>query len=218
MRIHKEGWPTLILAFVTLTVLNFFIYYFFPDYTIIRVLGYLLTFTVYGLLLNFFRNPQRFASGTDQEIVAPCDGKVVVIEETFEPEYFKDKRIQVSVFMNPLNVHVNRCPVGGKVKLMKYHEGKYLVAFHPKSSIENERTTMVIENPKGEILMRQIAGFVARRIVWYKEEGDQVSAGAEMGFIKFGSRVDLFLPLNAKIRVKLGDLVKGPESIIAEWA
>jgi len=151
----------------------------------------------------------------DKKIFAPADGKVVVIEETMESEYFNDKRLQVSIFMSPLNVHVNRNPISGIVNYIKHHEGKYLVAWHPKSSSENERTTVVIENDGAEVLLRQIAGAVAKRIVNYLEEGEQVIQGKDMGFIKFGSRVDLFLPIDTKLNVKIGDKVKGNRTIIA---
>jgi phosphatidylserine decarboxylase len=168
------------------------------------------------LVLQFFRNPNRqILSPSDNKIYAPADGKVVVIEEAIENEYFKDKRLQVSIFMSPLNVHVNRNPISGIVNYIKHHEGKYLVAWHPKSSSENERTTVVIENEGAEVLLRQIAGAVAKRIVNYLEEGDQVIQGKDMGFIKFGSRVDLFLPIGTKINVGIGDKVKGNRTVIA---
>ena len=155
-----------------------------------------------------------FSEG-EQRIIAPADGKVVVIEETFEPEYFKDKRLQVSIFMSPLNVHVNRNPISGVVKYMKYHPGKYLVAWHPKSSTENERTTLVIANEKTELLMRQIAGALARRICFYVKEGDPVKQNEEFGFIRFGSRVDVFFPLGTKVDVKIGDIVQGGMTVLA---
>ncbi|WKD84825.1 Phosphatidylserine decarboxylase proenzyme [Polaribacter huanghezhanensis] len=168
------------------------------------------------IVLQFFRNPRRNTAINDGQIIAPVDGKVVVIEEVFEPEFFKDKRIQVSIFMSPLNVHVTRYALSGIVKYSKYHPGKYLVAWHPKASTENERTTIVIENNVfGQVLYRQIAGALARRIVNYAKEGHEVVQGADAGFIKFGSRVDLFLPLNTKIDVKIGDKVKGGEQIVA---
>ena len=168
------------------------------------------------IVLQFFRNPTRATQINDNNIIAPVDGKVVVIEEVFEPEYFKDKRLQVSIFMSPLNVHVTRYALSGKIKYSKYHPGKYLVAWHPKSSTENERTTVVIENSSfGEVLYRQIAGALAKRIVNYANEGNEVVQGTDAGFIKFGSRVDLYLPLNTKINVKIGDKVKGGEQIVA---
>ena len=172
---------------------------------------------IFILILQFFRNPKRHIKHNDDQILSPVDGKVVVIEEVEENEYFKSKRLQVSVFMSPLNVHVTRYPLGGHVLYSKYHPGKYLVAWHPKSSSENERTTVVVENVKfGKVLFRQIAGALAKRIVNYAKENEQVSQGTDQGFIKFGSRVDLFLPLDASIKVKLNQKVKGGESVIAE--
>lgn len=169
------------------------------------------------LILQFFRNPKRQTSYNDNHIVSPVDGKVVVIEEVFEKEYFNEKRLQVSIFMSPINVHVTRYPIGGQVVYSKYHPGKYLVAWHPKASEENERTTVVVENEIfGPILYRQIAGALAKRIVNYAKEGQQINQGSDSGFIKFGSRVDLFLPLDAKINVSLNQKVRGAESIIAE--
>ncbi len=165
---------------------------------------------------QFFRNPKRaIALADDGTVYAPCDGKVVVIEEVTEGEYFHDRRIQLSIFMSPLNVHVNRNPVGGVVKYFKYHPGLYLVAWHPKSSTENERTTVVIGNERAEVLFRQIAGAVARRIKWYINEGEIVRQGDEMGFIKFGSRVDVFLPLGSKIEVGMDQIVKGNQTVLA---
>ena len=169
------------------------------------------------LILQFFRNPSRKTVLNDNHVLSPVDGKVVVIEEVFEKEYFKDKRLQVSVFMSPLNVHVTRYPIGGKVAFSKYHPGKYLVAWHPKSSEENERTTVVVENKiYGKVLYRQIAGALAKRIVNYAKENDDATQGADSGFIKFGSRVDLYLPLDTQIQVELNQKVKGGESIIAQ--
>ena len=171
---------------------------------------------LYVIVLQFFRNPKRNTLINDGQIIAPVDGKVVVIEEVFEPEYFKDKSLQVSIFMSPLNVHVTRYALSGTVKYSKYHPGKYLVAWHPKASTENERTTIVLENKTfGQVLYRQIAGALAKRIVNYATEGQEVVQGADAGFIKFGSRVDLFLPLNTTIDVKIGDKVKGGEQIVA---
>lgn len=167
-------------------------------------------------VLQFFRNPKRNTQLNDNHIIAPVDGKVVVIEEVFEPEYFKDKRLQVSIFMSPINVHVTRYAMSGKVRYSKYHPGKYLVAWHPKASTENERTTVVLENTSfGEVMYRQIAGALAKRIVNYAEEGQEIVQGTDAGFIKFGSRVDLYLPLNTKVDVKIGDKVKGGEQIVA---
>ena len=169
------------------------------------------------LILQFFRNPKRHTQKNDARVISPVDGKVVVIEEVEETEYFKEKRLQVSIFMSPLNVHVTRYPVGGSVLFSKYHQGKYLVAWHPKASTENERTTIVVENKVyGKVLYRQIAGALARRIVNYAKEGQIVDQGTDAGFIKFGSRVDLFLPLDTKIKVKLNQKVIGGECVIAE--
>ncbi len=171
------------------------------------------------LVLQFFRNPKRNTKVDDQTVIAPVDGKVVVIEEVYEEEYFKDKRLQVSIFMSPLNVHVTRYAVSGKINFSKYHPGKYLVAWHPKASTENERTTVVVENPLfGAVLYRQIAGAVARRIVNYANEGAVVQQGTDAGFIKFGSRVDLFLPIGTPIHVQLNQKVKGGETVIAQLA
>ena len=176
---------------------------------------FLLLFLI--IVLQFFRNPKRVTKINDNQIIAPVDGKVVVIEEVEEPEYFKGKKLQVSIFMSPINVHVTRYALSGLVKYSKYHPGKYLVAWHPKASTENERTTIVIENNTfGEVLYRQIAGALAKRIVNYAEEGEKVVQGTDAGFIKFGSRVDLYLPLNTNLAVKIGDKVKGGEQVIAE--
>lgn len=170
------------------------------------------------LVLQFFRNPKRVLPEKDNRIIyAPADGKVVVIEEVFEPEYYQAPRKQVSIFMSPVNVHVNRNPVSGLVKLAKYHPGKYLVAWHPKSSMENERTSIVLENENGSLLMRQIAGALARRIIFYSKEGQTVQQGEDFGFIRFGSRVDLFLPLDAELAVNINDVVYGNKTVIARF-
>ncbi|WP_152287328.1 phosphatidylserine decarboxylase family protein [Flavicella marina] len=212
---HKEGNTSIAIAAVVVTAG----YLLVDKFVTINWLQYLLYFALLFLLviiLQFFRNPSRNTSIGDNHVVSPVDGKVVVIEEVFEPEYFKDKRIQVSIFMSPLNVHVTRYALSGIVKFSKYHPGKYLVAWHPKASEENERTTVVVENPIfGEVLYRQIAGALARRIVNYAKKDMQVVQGTDAGFIKFGSRVDLFLPLNSNIKVELNDVVKGAENIIA---
>jgi len=177
----------------------------------IVILGFLI------IILQFFRNPKRIAPLNNDILVAPVDGKVVVIEEVEEPEYFKGKRLQVSIFMSPINVHVTRYAMSGEIKYSKYHPGKYLVAWHPKASTENERTTVVVHNSSfGDILYRQIAGALAKRIVNYAKQGDKVVQGTDAGFIKFGSRVDLFLPLDTKLKVSLGDKVKGGIQAIAE--
>lgn len=183
-------------------------------WAVIAILLFLLLFSI-----QFFRNPKRLIESIDDsKIYASADGKVVVIEETMEPEYFKDKRLQVSIFMSPLNVHANRVPVSGQVEYAKYHKGKYLVAWHPKSSTENERTTTVIRTKDGkEILVRQIAGAMARRIKHYMTEGQSVQQGDELGFIKFGSRSDIFLPLGTEVTVSLDQMVKGNIDVIANW-
>ncbi len=215
MRIHKEGYVILIVLGALLVIFNVAAYFFIQTEGI-SILTFFVSLIIYGLILQFFRNPNRDISYFDNRAVyAPADGKVVVIEEVYEAEYFKDKRIQVSIFMSPINVHVNRNPIGGKVSYCKYHEGKYLVAWHPKSSTENERTTVVISNGHEEVLFRQVAGALAKRIKCYLKQGQEVKQGADMGFIKFGSRVDLYLPLNANIEVKIGDVVYGNRNIIA---
>jgi phosphatidylserine decarboxylase len=212
---HKEGGKIILIA-TTLTVAlllladKFIATIWLQKVLEITVLLFLL------LILQFFRNPIRTVKINDNHIIAPVDGKVVVIEEVFEGEYFKDKRLQVSIFMSPINVHVTRYALNGEVKFSKYHPGKFLVAWHPKASEENERTTVVIENRVfGEVLYRQIAGALARRIVNYAEEGMHVTQGTDAGFIKFGSRVDLFLPLGTQINVKLNDKAIGGKTIIA---
>ena len=212
---HKEG-GKIILISTTLTVAllllaDSFISIFWLQKTVeILVLLFLI------IILQFFRNPVRKVEINDNHIIAPVDGKVVVIEEVSEGEYFKDKRMQVSIFMSPINVHVTRYPVNGLVKFSKYHPGKFLVAWHPKASEENERTTIVVENKVfGEILYRQIAGALAKRIVNYAEVGTQVIQGSDAGFIKFGSRVDLFLPIGTEIKVKLNEKAIGGKTIIA---
>lgn len=218
MTLHKEGTASILLALLFGAVVNFSTYYFAPNTTWLQVFGIVLSAFILIIILQFFRKPLFDIQQNEGILLAPADGKVVVIEEVEETEYFKDKRIQVSIFMSPFNVHINRNPVSGVVKYAKYHPGLYLVAWHPKSSTENERTTVVYESKKGiPVLMRQIAGALARRIVYYVKEGDAVEQGSEMGFIKFGSRVDLFLPLGTKIDVKLNDVVKGGKTSIASF-
>lgn len=216
MSIHKEGRSLLIILFLVLLLLNSALNYFgIPE--LYLYCSYLSSSIIYLLVLQFFRNPAIRIPVNQNHVLAPADGKVVVIEETEETEYLKERRIQISIFMSPLNVHVNRNPVGGIVKYAKYHAGKYLVAWHPKSSTENERTTIVYELKDGlQILTRQIAGAVARRIKYYIKENDEVGQGEEFGFIKFGSRVDVFLPLNAKIKVKIDQKTKGGRTVLAE--
>jgi phosphatidylserine decarboxylase len=215
MRLHREGYLYIAIATVLFLVIGYLDYKYLISipwlYWPIMIAAFLLWFWI----IWFFRIPLRTFSMGETKIVAPADGKVVVIEETYEPEYFKDNRLQVSIFMSPLNVHVNRNPISGIVRYMKYHPGKYLVAWHPKSSTENERTTIVIGNDRMELLMRQIAGALARRICYYVKEGDAVEQNGEFGFIRFGSRVDLFFPLGTKIDVKIGDIVQGGMTVLA---
>lgn len=212
---HKEG-AKIILISTTLTVILLLVIDHFITLPWLRMTTMLVVLFFLIMILQFFRNPKRVVDITDEHIIAPVDGKVVVIEEVEEPEYFKDKRLQVSIFMSPINVHVTRYPVNGKVTYSKYHPGKYLVAWHPKASTENERTTIVVENRIfGEILYRQIAGALAKRIVNYAEEGMQVVQGTDAGFIKFGSRVDLFLPLGTQVNVQLNQKAVGGKTIIA---
>jgi phosphatidylserine decarboxylase len=212
---HKEG-GKIILISTTLTVVFLLLADTFIATIWLQKTVEILVLLFLIIILQFFRNPVRNVAINDNHIIAPVDGKVVVIEEVFEGEYFKDKRMQVSIFMSPINVHVTRYPVNGLVKFSKYHPGKFLVAWHPKASEENERTTIVVENKVfGEILYRQIAGALAKRIVNYAEEGTQVVQGTDAGFIKFGSRVDLFLPLGTEINVKLNQKAVGGKTIIA---
>ncbi|HSI69610.1 MAG TPA: phosphatidylserine decarboxylase family protein [Gillisia sp.] len=212
---HKEGYRIILVTAILLIAVNIISYLSINTYWI-KFTILVTSVLIFLLIIQFFRNPRRTTQHNDAHVVAPVDGKVVVIEEVFEKEYFKDRRLQVSIFMSPINVHVTRHPVGGVVKYSKYHPGKFLVAWHPKSSEENERTTVVVENPvAGEVLYRQIAGALAKRIVNYAEEGQEVMQGSDSGFIKFGSRVDVLLPLGTKLNVKLQDKVKGGMSIIA---
>jgi len=217
MTIHKEGYTSIALCVLFIAVVNALIQFYYPDAHTVKWIVYILSFMLFFIILQFFRSPVLMLNAEETQVLCPADGKVVVIEETEETEYFKDRRIQVSVFMSPINVHINRNPISGIVKYFKYHPGKYLVAWHPKSSTENERTTVVTENSEGvAVLFRQIAGALARRIVWYVKEGDQVQQGHQFGFIKFGSRVDIFLPLNSKINVDINDVVKGGRTVLAE--
>lgn len=216
MTIHREGYTSIALTLLVIFVSNALVHYFVPDNAFITWFVYLLSFILFITVLQFFRNPTRTIIQDENMVLCPADGKVVVIEETEETEYFKEKKLQVSIFMSPVNVHINRNPVSGVVKFFRYHPGKYLVAWHPKSSTLNERTSIAIETAHGkEILFRQIAGALARRIVWYVKEGDSVVQGQEFGFIKFGSRVDVFLPLDAKVNVKIGDQVTGGLTALA---
>ena len=213
---HKEGFVIIRNTLIGLLTLNTAVWYLAGGFNFWVNLLVFASSVLLVLILQFFRNPKRNTQENPNHIIAPADGKVVVIEEVTEHEYFEDKRIQISIFMSPLNVHVNRYPITGEVKYAKYHPGKFLVAWHPKSSIENERTTVVVENKTtGPILFRQIAGALARRIVMYSKKDDQAKQGEDMGFIKFGSRIDIFLPLDAKINTKLNDAVRGGETVIA---
>lgn len=211
MRLHREGYGIMMGAFVAtlgLTALNYFGYTKLNSLALFLFLE-LIILTFFFLIVQFFRIPKRECPFGENDIVCPADGKVVVVEETLENEYFKDKRIQVSIFMSPLNVHANYFPISGEATYVKYHPGLFLVAWHPKSSTDNERSTIVVKHKEGkEILFRQIAGAVARRICYYVEKGIQVKQADEFGFIKFGSRIDLFLPLDSKINVKVGDVVQ----------
>jgi len=217
MKFHKEGYVSLLLVLVFSAIITFIAHFFFPEYAIAHWFAYLISAFLTIVILQFFRHPTRQHTKGDNLIIAPADGKVVVIEETTENEYFKDKRLQVSIFMSPINVHVNRYPIAGVVSFFKYHPGKFLAAWEPKSSTDNERTTIVVKHANGtEILFRQIAGALARRIVWYTKQGDVAEQCGEMGFIKFGSRVDLFFPIGTKLNVKIGDVVKGSQSVIGE--
>ncbi len=213
---HKEGFKIIINIFLLCVAIALLAEYWIDHFWIQKSVQ-ILSVVILVLVLQFFRNPERVTSLNEKHILSPVDGKVVIVEEVYEKEYFKDQRMQVSIFMSPLNVHVTRYAISGSVVFSKYHPGKYIVAWHPKSSELNERTTVVIENKSvGQILYRQIAGAVARRIVNYAKEGDQAVQGADAGFIKFGSRVDLFLPLGTKINVLKDQIVKGGVDCIAE--
>lgn len=216
MTIHKEGRLLLSVLLIVLIAVNIVVHK-WVDQVIVFQLTLAVTIVLFLLVLQFFRSPSRKIPINNKHVLAPADGKVVVIEETVEEEYLKDKRIQVSIFMSPINVHSNRMPVQGVIDFFKYHPGKYLVAWHPKSSTENERTTIVTKTDSGlPILFRQIAGAMARRIKWYIAEGDRLDQGQEFGFIKFGSRVDVFLPLDAEVKVKIGQKAKGGVTVIAQ--
>lgn len=217
MKFHKEGYTSLAIVVLVVLISNALAdYYNAPVY--VKWFLYALSAFLLITILQFFRSPAKHVTPEEGVVLCPADGKVVVIEETEESEYFKDRRIQVSIFMSPINVHVNRNPISGIVSYFKYHPGKFLVAWHPKSSTDNERTTLVVKNATGiEVLFRQIAGAMARRIVWYVKENDPVTQGEEFGFIKFGSRVDIFLPLGTKVDVNIGDNVVGAKTIIARF-
>ncbi len=218
MKFHKEGYTSLAVVVLFIFIINAV-----ADYNdangAVKWGIYLISALLLITILQFFRSPVKKIIADEKVVLCPADGKVVVIEETEETEYFKDRRIQVSIFMSPINVHVNRNPISGVVSYFKYHPGKYLVAWHPKSSTDNERTTVVAKANNGlEVLYRQIAGAMARRIVWYMKEGDTVAQGEEFGFIKFGSRVDLFLPIGTEINVQIGQKVVGGKTVIATFS
>jgi phosphatidylserine decarboxylase len=217
MTIHREGHRILLSLIVILLIINGAIFSFLPDAELVQQLTIIASSVVFILVLQFFRSPNRKQNLSDDWVLCPADGKIVAIEEVEEPEYYQGKRLQVSVFMSPLNVHVNRYAISGKVTYFKYHEGLYLIASHPKSSTENERTTVVVENGSRSVLVRQIAGAVARRIVTYAKLGDAAKQGGEFGFIKFGSRVDIFMPTDVNVQVKLGEVVKGGITVIAKF-
>lgn len=217
MTIHKEGKNLLFYLLVVFIAINLGVIYMWPEMVNVQNIVIIVSIILYLLVLQFFRNPSFTISAEENQVLAPADGKVVVIEKTIETEHFQEERIQVSIFMSPVNVHVNRSPVAGIVKFFKYHPGKYLVAWNPKSSTDNERTTTVLTMNNGDdILFRQIAGFMARRIKWYIKEGSTLGQGQEFGFIKFGSRVDVFLPTDAKILVENGTKTKGGRTVLAE--
>ncbi|RDC62735.1 phosphatidylserine decarboxylase family protein [Adhaeribacter pallidiroseus] len=217
MKIHKEGRKILLFTFLGLLIVNLLIFRFNAPHETFNKIFVAISVILFLLLLQFFRSPFRNLITHEDLVIAPADGKVVVIEDVHEPEFFKDTRKQISIFMSPINVHITRNPVSGIVKYFKYHPGNYFVAWHPKSSTKNERTTVVVTSDAGpDILFRQIAGAMARRIVWYVTEGDEVNQGEEFGFIKFGSRVDIFVPVDTDIKVNLGEKTKGGQTVIAQ--
>ena len=217
MRIHKEGYTTIIIAIAFLTIINVISFKLIP-FLLVHVFILLISLVFFYLILHFFRNPERKVLVSNKDIMAPSDGKLVVNEEVFENEFLKEDCVQLSIFMSPLNVHKQWYPVNGKIIYSKNHPGKYLVAWHPKSSTENERSTIVIETENSQkILFRQIAGAVARRICNYAKEGQTVDQNMEAGFIKFGSRIDVFIPKSATIKVNLNDLIIGGKTILAEF-
>jgi len=219
MRIHKEGHASIVLTLLFILILSYNTFLVFPEeYMIYSIPLYLIYFGFWGFIISFFRFPKREINFNDNKIIAPADGTIVVVEEITETEYFNDKRIQVSIFMSPLNVHANWYPLSGVLSYVKYHAGKHMVANHPKSSTENERTTVVVKHDNGEeVMFRQVAGAVARRIVCYSKVGDKAQQGDNFGFIKFGSRVDIILPLSAKILVNLDDKPVAQQTVIAEF-
>ena len=215
MKLHKEGNASLTIEILAFSLFNYLAYTYAHEY--LACFTTAITGFLFIMTLNFFRIPKREFERKEGIVYAPCDGKVVVIEETEETEFYKDKRIQVSIFMSPLNVHNQVYPISGQVKYTKYHPGKFLVAWHPKASTDNERSTVVIENDKISILFRQIAGAVARRIMTYAKENERANVADEFGFIKFGSRVDLFFPIGTKINTQLEEKVTGGQSVIASY-
>ncbi len=218
MTVHREGYKTIAITTLIVGAINFVVFYFFSaTQPILCWAVFFLTLFLLLFIISFFRIPNRQLTISEGQLIAPADGKVVVIEETVDEEYFKDKRLQVSIFMSPANVHVNRNPVSGQVVYSQYHKGKYLVAWNPKSSTENERHSVVIRKGEKEVLVKQIAGALAKRIVNYLQAGQQVQQGEELGFIKFGSRVDLLLPADTKVHVQLNEVVKGGVTVVASW-
>ena len=216
IRIHPEGRKILFRLLLSLAIINIAVFL-LTELEWLENIILIISIIIYLLVLQFFRNPKRYTHLDTNKVIAPADGKIVMIEEIEEQEYFKDKRIQISIFMSPLNVHVNRYPVSGIIRYAKYHPGAFLVAWHPKSSLLNERTSVVVETPEGVAVMyKQIAGAVARRIIMYAKEGMKVLQGKDSGFIRFGSRVDIILPLDANVLVKVGDKARGGEQILAE--
>ena len=219
MRIHKEGYASIIISLLFILVLSYNTFVIFPEeYNLYSLPLYFTYLVFWGFIVSFFRYPKREINIGENQIIAPADGTIVVVEEITETEYFNDQRIQVSIFMSPLNVHANWYPISGLLTYVKYHAGKHMVANHPKSSTENERTTIVVKHKNGEeIMFRQVAGAIARRIVCYSKKGNHIEQGENLGFIKFGSRVDVILPLSAKIKVKLEDTPTAQQTVIAEF-
>ncbi len=216
MTIHREGYRIIFFVIIILVLINSFAFGFFEKWFEVRIGIFILSLLGLIMVLQFFRHPNRSIEINPSNVLSPADGTIVAIEEVTEDEFYHEKRIQLSIFMSPLNVHLNRFPISGNVDYFKYHPGKYLVAWHPKSSQLNERTTVVIRNHTKSVLVRQIAGYVARRIVCYARENMTTVQGEELGFIKFGSRVDVFLPLNSKLKVKLHQKVTGGKTVLAE--
>lgn len=218
MKIHPEGYKIILVTVLMISIINGFLYVIMENAHLVRILSGSISFIFLVMVLQFFRNPFRIIPYNEKHLIAPADGKIVVIEEVEEDEYYKEKRLQVSIFMSPFNVHVNRYPFSGFIKYMKYHPGQFLVAWNPKSSTENERNSVVIENANGvSILLRQIAGALAKRIIYNPILGNYVKQGAELGIIKFGSRVDMFLPIGTKINVELNQEVRGGQTVIAHF-